>query len=70
MPDDLLAIFDGQRPRVARNSDDFAYAVALDDGFSDALAGRPFRVPREGGPPAREGYSEGYAKGQERSRGN
>lgn len=62
---DLFDIFAGQRPKVARNNDDFAYAVAMSDGLSDALADRPFRLPRDAGAGSKEGYAEGWAKGKE-----
>lgn len=62
---DLFDIFAGQRPRQPRNADDFAFAVALSDGYSDATAGRPFRLPREAGAGSKEGYAEGFAKGRE-----
>ena len=64
-PADLLDVFRGVRPVTPRNDDDFAYAVAMEDGWADAMTGRAFTVPREGGRPAKEGYSEGFARAQE-----
>lgn len=62
---DLFTVFDGVAPLRAKNNDDLIYAVSLEDGFSDALAHRPFTAPRESGQPGKEGYAEGFAKGQE-----
>ena len=69
MPEvDLAALFEGVPRNIPHNAEDFAYIVAMDDGWHDYMTGRPFTVPRGASGAVREGYAEGYAKAQEAGR--